>query len=130
MRFISRKFHAVLDYMCGILLIVAPWLLNFDEINDAKWVAICVGAAILLMSFFTDYEGGGKKAISMPTHLTMDVLMGLFLAASPWIFGFSDQVYLPHLILGLLEMGAGLFTVRVSEHAAAHSADERWRHAH
>ena len=35
---------------------------------------------------------------------------GVLLAASPWLFGFADRVYWPHLILGLAEIGAGLMT--------------------
>ena len=130
MRFISRKFHAVLDYIIGIALLAAPWLFNFDEIAEAKWSAIAVGALILIMSFITDYEGGGKKVLSMSTHLTMDVLAGLFLAASPWLFGFADQIYWPHLIVGIMEMGAGLFTERRSQHAHTHAVDHNIRHAH
>ncbi|WP_423148264.1 SPW repeat domain-containing protein [Rubrolithibacter danxiaensis] len=130
MRFISRKFHAVLDYMTGILLIVAPWLFNFADVDAAKWVAIGVGVLILIMSFVTDYEGGGAKILSMSTHLTMDVLAGLFLAASPWLFNFDEQVYLPHLIVGILEMGVGLFTERSSQHAPDHGIDHAIRHAH
>ena len=130
MRFISRKFHAVLDYVIGIALLAAPWLFNFEEVEAAKWSAIAVGALILIMSFITDYEGGGKKVLSMGTHLTMDVLAGLFLAASPWLFNFDDQVYLPHLVVGILEMGAGLFTERRSQHAHAHHVDHNIRHAH
>ncbi|HEY0895631.1 MAG TPA: SPW repeat protein [Sphingobacteriaceae bacterium] len=130
MRFISRRFHAVLDYIIGIALLAAPWLFNFDEIDAAKWSAIAVGALILTMSFITDYEGGGKKVLSMSTHLTMDILAGLFLAASPWLFGFADQIYWPHLIVGIMEMGAGLFTERRSQHAHVHSVDHNIRHAH
>jgi hypothetical protein len=129
MRFISRRFHAVLDYIIGIALLAAPWLFNFDEIEAARWSAVAVGALILIMSFITDYEGGGKKVLSMSTHLTMDILAGLFLAASPWLFGFADQVYLPHLIVGIMEMGAGLFTERRSQHAHARHVDNI-RHAH
>jgi hypothetical protein len=128
MRFISRKFHAVLDYLIGALLILAPWLLNFDDIPAAKWTAIAVGGLILIMSFITDYEGGGRKMLSMSTHLTMDILAGLFLAASPWIFNFDEQVYLPHLIVGIMEMGAGLFTERRSQHA--HGIDPDISHVH
>ncbi|RYE52305.1 MAG: hypothetical protein EOP48_16780 [Sphingobacteriales bacterium] len=117
MRFISRKFHAVLDYMSGVLLIAAPWLFGFADIEGAKWSAVIVGALILLMSFLTDYEGGGKKVISMSTHLTMDVIAGIFLAASPWLLNFDEYVYLPHLLMGILEIGAGLFTVNESQHA-------------
>lgn len=119
-----------MDYLCGILLIISPWLFNFSEVNEARWVAIIVGALMLLMSFMTDYEGGVIKSISMAAHLRMDVLVGIFLALSPWIFGFSDQVYLPHLILGLAEICAGLFTFRGSEHPTMHHWGERMRPAH
>ncbi len=40
----------------------------------------------------------------------IDFLSGVFLAASPWLFGFAEEVYLPHLILGIFEIGASLMT--------------------
>ncbi|WP_207425819.1 SPW repeat protein [Pedobacter sp. SYSU D00535] len=123
MRFISRKFHAVLDYMAGIILIAAPWILGFADVEAAKWSAVIVGVLILVMSFITDYEGGGKKVLPMSGHLTMDVIAGIFLAASPWLLNFDEQVYLPHLIMGILEIGAGLFTVTQSEHSHTHHID-------
>lgn len=130
MRFISRKFHAVLDYMSGLLLIASPWLFNFADVESAKWVAIAVGILVIGQSFFTDYEGGGKKAISMSGHLTMDVIAGIFLAASPWLFNFDEQVYLPHLIIGIMEIAAGLFTERTSQHSNRHHVDRNISPAH
>jgi uncharacterized membrane protein len=129
MRFINRKVHALLDYMSGLLLIASPWLFNFEEVSSARWVAIIVGVMILLISINTDYEGGITKMVTMATHLKMDVIAGLFLAVSPWILGFSDQVFLPHLILGIMEMGAGIFTEQKSEHPNARHVDDL-RHAH
>ncbi|MDB5021759.1 MAG: hypothetical protein JWQ28_2886 [Pedobacter sp.] len=120
MKIISRKVHAVIDYVVGVLLIAAPWIFKFSDIQAAKWTAIVVGVLILVMSMITDYEGGGKKMLSMGTHLTMDVIAGIFLAASPWLFGFSDEVYVPHLIVGILEIGAGLMTERASQHSSGH----------
>lgn len=128
MRFISRKAHAVLDYMAGIILIAAPWILGFADVEAAKWSAVIVGAVIILMSFLTDYEGGGKKIIPMSVHLTMDIIAGIFLAASPWLLNFNEQVYLPHVIMGILEIGAGLFTVTQSQHE--HPIDRNIRTAH
>ena len=128
MRFMSRKSHAVLDYIMGILLIVAPWLFGFSAFEAARWCSVAVGVLIILMSLITDYEGGTKKIISMGTHLNMDVLAGIFLAISPWLFGFNELVYLPHLIFGILEIGAGLFTVRTSQHSRLSGMD--MGHAH
>lgn len=115
MRFIGRKFHAVLDYIAGVLLIAAPWLFGFASITPAMWTAVIIGVAIIGMSLLTDYEGGAIKIIPMSTHLTIDVIAGLILATSPWLFEFADQLYGPHLWMGILETGAGLFTVTGSQ---------------
>lgn len=124
MRFISTRTHGILDYLMGALLIVLPWLVGFAEQgNPSTWVLIALGAGLILYSLLTDYEYGLFKVIKMPTHLWLDVLSGLFLAASPWIFEFADQVYLPHVILGLLEIGAGLMTKSVPSYG------ERYRGA-
>jgi hypothetical protein len=113
MRFISTKTHGVLDYLTGLLLIAAPWLLGFAEGGAETWVPVILGAGALLYSLMTNYELGAMKVFSMPMHLMFDLFSGIFLAASPWIFGFADRVYLPHLILGIFEIGASLMTDKV-----------------
>jgi hypothetical protein len=62
------------------------------------------------MSVLTDYELSLARVIPMPVHLAADAGGGLLLAASPWLFGFADRVTWPHVILGLLEVGAALMT--------------------
>jgi SPW repeat-containing protein len=110
MRFIPTRVHGMLDYASGLLLIVAPYLFGFADGTAAQYIPQALGAGILLMSLITDYEFSLAKLIPMPVHLGVDVAGGLLLAASPWLFGFADRVYWPHLILGLAEIGAGLMT--------------------
>lgn len=110
MRFISTKTHGILDYVLGALLIVAPWLLGFNQGGAETWVPVMLGAGVILYSLFTRYELGVVKVIPMSGHLTLDFIGGALLAASPWLFGFSQIVSTPHLVLGLLEMGAALTT--------------------
>src|SRR5262249_35864761 len=43
---------------------------------------------------------------------------GLLLAASPWIFGFAWEVWIPHVVLGLAEVGAAMFTQTRPSHRA------------
>lgn len=114
MRFISSKVHGILDYLSGLLFMASPWLFGFATGGPAQWVPVAVGATILMTSLMTDYELGVVKVVALPLHLTLDIFSGLFLAASPWIFGFADVVYLPHVIFGLLEIGAGLMTHKVA----------------
>lgn len=113
MRFISTYAHGFADYIMGAFLIIAPWIFGFSEVRAATWVMIILGAGVILYSLFTDYELGAIRKIPMTVHLGLDFLGGLVLAISPWLFGFSEFVYLPHLILGLLEMGAAAMTQTV-----------------
>ena len=123
MRFIPTKVHGYLDYLVGALLIAAPWLFDFARGGAETWVPVVLGAGAILYSLITDYELGASKTISMRTHLTLDLISGIVLAASPWIFGFADYVWGPHLILGLFEIGAALMTRRepdYSRHSGHH----------
>lgn len=115
---ISTKIHGYLDYGMGILLIILPFILGFPE-GAATWVFVILGAGTIVYSLFTDYELGWKRVLSMKTHLGLDVAAGILLAASPWIFGFADEVYLPHLIFGVIEIGAALLTEKKTRHVTA-----------
>ena len=120
MKLLSTKVHGVMDYLVGIVLIAAPWLLDFNRGGAETWVPVILGVSVILYSLFTNYELSISKAIPMRTHLTLDIISGALLAASPWIFGFSEYVYLPHLIFGLLEIGAGLLTEKTPKTAHYH----------
>src|SRR5687767_11150337 len=98
MKIISTRVHGVLDYLMGALLIAAPWLFDFARNGAETWVPVILGAGAILYSLMTDYEYSVSRSISMKTHLNLDLFSGIFLAASPWIFGFNDYVYMPHLV--------------------------------
>jgi SPW repeat len=122
MRVIPTRIHGMMDYLIGVLLIAAPWLFNFDRGGAETWVPVVLGASVILYSLFTDYELGAMRRISMPTHLMLDLGGGVLLALSPWLFGFSEYVWQPHLIVGLLEIGTSLMTRRMPDtgHQASH----------
>src|SRR3954469_151434 len=104
MRVIETKTHGYLDYIMGVLLIAAPWIFGFARGEAETWVPVILGVVVILYSLLTDYELGASPVISMRTHLMLDVIGGAVLAASPWLFGFADYIWQPHLILGILEI--------------------------
>ena len=71
--------------------------------------------AMIGMSMMTNYEGGMlARVISMRMHLMTDMVLGIFLAVSPWLFGFADRganAWLPFVIIGVLEIGTAAMTV-------------------
>ncbi|HEY0742012.1 MAG TPA: SPW repeat protein [Chryseosolibacter sp.] len=130
MKIISTRAHGILDYLMGGLLIASPWLFDFARGEAETWVPVILGAGAILYSLMTDYEYSLSRSISMKTHLNLDLFSGIFLAASPWIFGFNDYVYMPHLVLGILEIGAALMTSTVPATRPRTDDSMRHRHAH
>jgi len=111
---ISRVAHAWLDYLSALVLIFAPWALKFSDSDEATAVSVGSGFVVLQLSIATKYEGGLYRRISMSMHLNLDVFLGIFLVASPWLFAFKDKVFVPHLVIGTVAVLAGLFTKRQS----------------
>jgi hypothetical protein len=119
MRIIPTRVHGVIDYLTGALLVAAPWLLGFADGSAAQWVPIILGAMVLVQSLVTDYKLGVARLLPMPAHLILDALNGVVLAASPWLFGFAERVWVPHVVIGLLEIVVSLLTIKDREPAAS-----------
>lgn len=123
MRILSTATHGVLDYIVAIALLAAPNLFGFAEYGGAAvMVPRFLGVAILLMALTTRFEFGLLKIIPMPVHLMADIMGGLLLVASPWLFGFADlpaNAWTPHLAVGILVTGAGMMTERQPRAVAA-----------
>ena len=104
MRFISTRVHGVLDYLTAGVLIAAPSLLGLRKTGMQTWLPMALGVGTIGYSLLTDYELSLFKIIPMPMHLVLDAANGALLAASPWLFGFAEEVATPHLGLGLFEL--------------------------
>jgi|GEM_PF-146631 len=120
MRFIPTRVHAVIDYIVGIALIAAPWLFGFAYLGGpAVWTPIIVGALIILYSLMTRYEYALVRVIPVPAHLGLDILGGAFLAISPWLLGYADQIWIPHVVVGVADVLIALFTETVPKRLPA-----------
>jgi hypothetical protein len=112
MRVLETKIHGYLDYILGALLIGVPWAMNFDRGGLETWTPVILGITAIVSALITDYEVGVFRGIAVKAHLTMDLLSGALLGISPWLFGFADVVWAPHLVYGMMVMIASLMTKR------------------
>lgn len=110
MRFLPTSVHGVIDYLWGLALLVSPWIFGFGDVPAARWVALMFGVGAIFYSVLTAYELGFLKILPMPMHLMLDGIAGIVLAASPFLFGFADQVLWPHLLFGLFSVIACFVT--------------------
>jgi hypothetical protein len=110
MRMLSTYVHGIIDYVAGLLLIASPWLFGFAAEGPETWILVVAGLLMLGAFLLTDYEWGLVRKIPMPMHLSLDAILGIVLAASPWVFNFHESVWVPHVVLGLMELGGALMT--------------------
>ena len=107
LRFIPTGVHAYFDYIGGIGLLASPFVFGFYRVGGAAVIIpMILGIGLILYSLLTNYELGipGLKFIPMPLHLTFDLVASVFLAISPFLFGFINQapnVWLLDIIAGV-----------------------------
>lgn len=112
MQIIPTNVHGFIDYLTGALLILAPFLFGFATGGPEQWIPLLLGIAVILYSLLTDYEMGAVRLIPFPVHLVIDVAGGVLLLASPWLFGFADTVFWPHVLVGAMEIVIPILTFR------------------
>lgn len=112
--------HSIIGFIVGLALIIAPEVFGFSDVGGAAvMIPRILGVIIILSELMVRGSFSGAGFVPMKLHLGMDVILGAFLALSPWLFSFSDQgtnAWLPHFIVGLAIMGYALVT-RIEEGA-------------
>lgn len=122
MRFIPTRPHGVIDYLWGISFLATPWLFGFSDVPAATWLAVVFGVGAIFYSALTAYEVGLLRILPMTLHLILDGAAGAFLAVSPFLFGFADRVFWPHVLFGLFSVLASLVTHTEPVLASGHRA--------
>ena len=117
---IPTRIHGAIDYVVGVILILAPFFIGFADGGPAQWVPVTIGVLTIIFSLLTRYELGAFRVLPMPVHLAIDVLSGVLLLASPWILGFADRIWWPHVVFGAAYIIIPLLTAR---HSPLDSAD-------
>ena len=114
MKLISTKAHTIIGLIVGVVLLFAPSIFGFDDNNAATTVATVVGIFIILNELVTTSPYSPFKLVPMKVHIVLDVVTGLFLAASPWLFSFANNdepsQWVPHLVVGIMVAGYALVT--------------------
>ena len=112
-RMINTRAHALLDYLLGVVLVAAPALFDFSIRGAGYVVCIVVASLVWLLAATTRFEYALIQIIPLRLHLWADLLIGVILSASPFIWNFSDEVFKPHLVFGLTLCIVAALTDRV-----------------
>lgn len=92
--------HGAIEYVAGVLFIVAPLLLDYDS-GTATGVSVAVGVVILVVAATSAMPTGLIPRITVSVHVTLDFVLAAFLIASPFLFSFSDETAPTAFFVGL-----------------------------
>lgn len=90
MKMMNPRLHGTMDYLFGLLLLVAPGLLGFSD--TASTICYSVALIHLTMSVLTNYPYGIVKLIPFPVHGTIELVLAVTLLLMPWMAGFTEDV--------------------------------------
>lgn len=100
---ISTQVCGILDYLIALLLIASPKLFGFYNVDNAAALITpyFFGGLLLVMSIFTKYEMSPIKVFPLQLNLILTGFVGFVLTVWPFLYGFYNLVFLPHLLIGL-----------------------------
>ncbi len=87
---ISRFLHGAIEYVVGVLLIAAPFLLAFES-SAAVALSIVAGVVVIVVAASTEGPTSLIDSLPIAVHLLLDFALAAVLIASPFLFGFSDE---------------------------------------
>jgi hypothetical protein len=82
--------HGLLDYLVGVTLVAAPFVLDFDE-GAATAASVALGVVLLIVAASTDLPTGLVHSIPRALHVFLDYVIAFALVAAPFVLGFSDD---------------------------------------
>lgn len=111
---VNLKTHGIIDYLVGAILIVAPYIFGFSDVESGRNTFLILGAGLIVYSLLTRYPLSIVKLIPLGAHMVLDVLAGAFLIIAPYFLGYrasitSGQEVL-HWVLALAVFGLVAFT--------------------
>lgn len=98
---IPRALHGIIEYVAGVLFIVAPFVLDFSDEGAATAVSIAVGIVVLLVAATTKGSTSLVDVIPTALHVAADYALAVLLIAAPFLFGFSDETNPTAFFIGL-----------------------------
>lgn len=121
--------HAGLEPFIAIVIIAAPWIFGFSDVDDAKIVCIAVGVVTLIAGSMTDWRMSIARVIPLRAHMMTDLLLGAVLILAPFVLGFSDDGGATRftVIAGMLEILTALSTRWDPVEAEESAVDRRSR---
>ena len=103
----ARRWQDQLILLLGLWFFITPWVFGYPIPSPQAWTAFISGAVIALLAVFDLYK-------TYFWAVTINLLLGIWVAVSPWVLGLSGDVELTwnSLIVGVAVAVLALWEMR------------------
>ena len=102
---IPLRVHAILDYIAAVVLVAAPYIFGFSEIDIARNFFLILGIGLAVYSALTKYKYSFAKIIPVGPHMFLDVVVGFLTMIGPYVLNYrlaiSSAQTAAHYFIGL-----------------------------
>ena len=97
---IPRFVHGFIEYAAAAVLIVAPFVLDFES-GGAIAASIIAGVVVLFLAAATEGPTSLINYVPLAAHVVLDYVLAGVLIAMPFVLGFSDETAPTAFFIGL-----------------------------
>lgn len=106
---LSLKTHNVFDYLIAVVLVIAPFIFGFSDIDAARNTFLILGFGLAAYSLITKYYYCIARIIPLGVHMVFDASAGIVVLIAPYIFDYRASLstfqFAVHIVLGLGAIG-------------------------
>lgn len=98
------RLHASSEPVVALVLIVAPFVLGFSDVDAARNVSIAAGGVVALQAASTRWRWALVKVIPLGVHAMTDTLIGALLLAAPFVLEYHDDstaAWIVHVVVAV-----------------------------
>jgi hypothetical protein len=97
------RLHALSEPVVALVLIAAPFLLGFADVDAARNVSIVAGVVVALQAAATRWRWAVLPVIPLGLHAMADTLIGTLLFSAPFLLEYHDDstaAWIVHVVVG------------------------------
>lgn len=83
--------HVALESVLGVLLVLAPFVLGFDDVTAALAMSVTAGVLILVSMLISDHASAATRLLPLRAHEAFDYVLALMVIITPFATGLVGE---------------------------------------
>jgi hypothetical protein len=126
MKTLERRARSLLHYATAMLFVLTPVLSGTPTAGPQTWVPLSLGVLMAGVTFAAKDRVGSARIVRGSTRQNVELAGSTLLVLSPWLFGFADLSWRPHLLVGQVGIGVSILTQKMEEFPMSRLLTSPW----